>query len=61
MKWGAFMQNITSEKAMRSAAASVEMEGFVVTQEYKNWCEKLLNNEITMAQYIELVKISQGV
>lgn len=50
-----------NEKAIKNAAASVEMEGFIITEEYMAWCKKLLNNEITMSQYIELVKASQGV
>lgn len=52
---------ISNEKAMNSAAASLEMEGFVISKEYKVLCEKLLKKEITMAQYIELVKTSQGI
>ncbi len=55
------MPNVTNEKAIKNAIASVEMEGFTVSAECINWCEKLLNKEITMAQYIELVKTSQGV
>lgn len=53
--------NISNERAMNTAAASLEMEGFVVTSEYKRLCEKLLNKEITMSQYIEAIKISQGI
>lgn len=55
------MPDVTTEKAIKNAAASVEMEGFVISAEYISWCKKLLNKEITMAQYIELVKASQGV
>ena len=55
------MPEITTEKAIRNAAASVEMEGFIISSECIKWCEKLLNKEITMSQYIELVKDSQGV
>lgn len=55
------MPNVTTERAIKNAAASVEMEGFTISADYVNWCEKLLNKEITMAQYIEFVKASQGV
>ncbi len=55
------MPKVTNEKAIKNAAASVEMEGFAISADCVAWCEKLLNKEITMAQYIELVKASQGV
>lgn len=50
-----------NEKAISNAAASLEMEGFVVLPEYKELCEKLLNKEITMAEYITAVKAMQGI
>ncbi len=50
-----------NEKAINNAAASLEMEGFVVLPEYKTLCEKLLNKEITMAEYIETIKTMQGI
>ena len=53
--------NNATAKIINNAAASIEMEGFVVTSEYKALCEKLLNKEITMAEYIEQIKKSQGI
>jgi hypothetical protein len=50
-----------NEKAISNAAASLEMEGFVILPEYKELCEKLLNKEITMAEYIATVKTMQGI
>lgn len=50
-----------NEKAMNNAAASLAMEGFVVAPEYKALCEKLLNKEISMEQYIAAVKSMQGI
>ena len=50
-----------NEKAISNAAASLEMEGFVILPEYKKLCEKLLNKEITMAEYIATVKTMQGI
>lgn len=49
------------DKAIENAVASVEMEGFSVDEQSKEWCRKLLNNEISMEQYISLVKKSVGV
>lgn len=46
-------------KAIENAAASVRMEGLIITPQYIDWCIKLLNEEITMSQYIEMVKNSQ--
>ena len=37
------------------AAASVEMEGFRVTAQHKELCRKLLNKEITKAEYIRQI------
>ena len=53
--------NNSTAKIINNAAASIEMEGFVVTNEYKVLCEKLLRKEITMAEYIEQIKKSQGI
>jgi len=50
-----------NEKAIRNSIASVEMEGFTVKAESILWCEQLLNGEMTMADYIELVKQAEGV
>lgn len=52
---------VSNQKAINNAAASLEMEGFSISDEYKALCEKLLKKEITMSQYIELVKVSQGI
>jgi hypothetical protein len=49
------------EKAIENAVASIEMEGFSVDEQCKAWCKQLLNNEISMEQYISLVKHSAGV
>ena len=50
-----------NEKAIYNALASVKMEGFIVSDDCIDWCKKLLDKEITMAQYIEFVKASEGV
>ena len=35
----------TNKEAIENAAASVEMEGFKITEQDKQWGEKLLNKE----------------
>lgn len=55
------MSKFGIEKAIKNASASVEMEGFSVDEQSKIWCRKLLLNEITMEQYISLVKEKAGV
>ena len=49
------------DKAIENAVASVEMEGFSVDEHSKDLSRKLLNNEISMEQYISLIKQSVGV
>lgn len=48
------------EQIMENAAASVEMEGYTIDSKSKEWCQKLLRNEITMQEYISLIKKKQG-
>ena len=47
--------SIPTSRAIANAAASVEMEGFRVTAQHKELCRKLLNKEITKAEYIRQV------
>ena len=49
------------DKAIENAVASVEMEGFSIDEQSKDLCRKLLNQEISMEQYISLIKQSVGV
>ncbi len=49
------------DKAIKNASASVEMEGFSIDEQSKILCKKLLLNEITMEDYILLVKQKAGV
>ncbi|MCI9258523.1 MULTISPECIES: hypothetical protein [Acutalibacter] len=49
------------EKAIEIAAASVEMEGFHIDEEIRDWCQQLLRGEISMGQYIKLAKKKVGV
>ena len=55
------MKNKSYDKAIENAVASVEMEGYQIDEQSKEWCKKLLLNEITMDEYIEFVKLKAGV
>ena len=43
------------DTAINNAAASVEMEGYSIDEQCKYWCRQVLENKITMEQYIQLV------
>lgn len=49
------------EKAINNSLASIEMEGFYIDEECKEWCRQLMRNEITMDEYIERVKKQVGI
>ena len=49
------------DRAIKNAAASIEMEGYMIDEQCKDWCHKLLNYEITMDEYIKLVKEQVGI
>lgn len=49
-------RGVSTQQAIANAAASVEMEGFIVTAQQKEWCRKLLDKEITKAEYIRLIR-----
>lgn len=45
---------ISIQQAIANATASLKMEGFVVTEQQKELAERLLKEEITKEQYIEM-------
>lgn len=49
------------EQSIKNASASLLMEGFVVDEQVKAWCKKLLSGQITIEEYISLVKEKAGV
>lgn len=49
------------DKKLESAVASIEMEGFHVRNEYKEWCMEYMRNEITMEEYMHRLKELVGV
>ena len=54
-------QAITAERAIDNAVASVEMEGFHVSEETKELCMKVLNGQMDYATYLMLAKQRAGV
>lgn len=48
-------ESMSIDRAINNAAASVEMEGYSIDEQCKNWCRQVLENKITMEQYIQLV------
>ncbi len=48
------------DKAIENAITSVKMEGYQIDNDCVQWCKKLLNNEISLAQYIAFVKQKSG-
>lgn len=55
------MVGVSTDRVIENAVASVKMEGYQVDNECIQWCKKLLENEISMEQYIALVKQKTGV
>lgn len=49
------------EQTVENAIASLKMEGYQIDSDCVQWCKKLLANEISMEQYIALVKQKSGV
>lgn len=49
------------EKILNNSIASLEMEGFDISEESKTFCQELLENKINISQYIKKVKELQGI
>ena len=49
-------QVVTAERALNNAVASVEMEGFHVSEETKKLCMQVLNGQMDYATYLTLAK-----
>ncbi len=47
--------------ALNNAEASLNMEGLFVSEQTKILCEKLLSQEITIAEYLDIIKQKAGV
>lgn len=47
---------MTIENALDRGIANVEIEGFTVDEQMREWCKKLLKKEITYEEYIALLR-----
>lgn len=56
-----FLSKNEIKTAINNAEASLNMEGLFVSEQTKSLCEKLLTKEITMPEYLSLVKEKAGV
>lgn len=56
-----FLSEMQIEKTVKIAVASLKMEGLNVDEQAKKWCKDLLKKEITLEEYILLVKTRAGV
>lgn len=56
-----FLSEMQIEKTVKIAVASLKMEGLNVDEQVKKWCKDLLKKEITLEEYILLVKTRAGV
>lgn len=49
------------DQTVENAIASLKMEGYQIDNDCVQWCKKLLAKEISLEQYIALVKQKSGV
>lgn len=49
------------EKILNNSIASLEMEGFNISEQSKIFCKELLDNKISISQYIQMIKELQGI
>ena len=47
---------MTLENALDRGIANVEIEGFTVDEQMREWCKKLLKKEITYEEYLALLR-----
>ncbi len=47
--------------SIENAASSIEMEGFSIDEQSKLLCKRLIKKEITMSDYIAIIKEKAGV
>ena len=47
---------MTLENALDRGIANVEIEGFKVDEQMREWCKKLLKKEITYEEYLALLR-----
>ena len=52
---------MSTEETLQTAVSIIEMEGFHIDEQSKKWCRMLYNNQLTIEEYIGLVKAKAGV
>ena len=55
------LKTMPTERALANAAASIEMEGFVIDEQYKEMVLLLIDNVISYEEYTEFVKRRIGI
>ena len=48
------------EKSIRTATASLEMEGLHVDAQCVAWCRQMLSDELSLEEYLKLVTARTG-
>lgn len=49
------------DRSIANAAASVEMEGYTIDEECKDWCRMVLLNQMSKEDYLHLLLKKAGV
>ena len=52
---------VSTEQALRNAAASVKMEGFVLSDSLMKLCKDAMEGKISYEEYLSIVKKQAGV
>lgn len=53
--------SMSIDQTVENAIASLKMEGYQVDSDSVQWCKKLLAKEISLEQYIAIVKQKLGI
>lgn len=54
-------QEKSIKRSVENAAASVEMEGFHIDEQCKDWCRLVLMNQMSKEEYLSLLLKKAGV
>ena len=53
------MQEKDIERAIENAAASIEMEGYHIDEQFKELGRQLVRDEITMEEYVQRIMLKE--
>lgn len=53
--------NDSVDRSVANAAASVEMEGYTIDEECRDWCRMVLLNQMSKEDYLHLLLKKAGV